>query len=94
MSDLEETLNELLRADAARDLAELNYLDVDTSHDKRRADSELEAAVYAQLEADSMLDAYLDEVWDVTFNVRVCSACLNHQPEGCGYCRDYDEAVE
>lgn len=73
MSHLEELIGNLLTAGADLSRVELDYLDADTSHDKKRANAALESAVYAQFEADGMLDDHLDEVWRVTFNETFCN---------------------
>ena len=97
-NDIERLIDNLLRTEADLDRAELHYLDADTSQDLIAARRVHEAAVYAHMQADDVLDVSLEEAWAPVFGERfaLCAMCgtdRNALTGGCGYCRDYDEAT-
>lgn len=95
--DIEILVDELVRRQ--RDLSDIEAYYVGAEHSEVDGwlRAEHESRVAAEHEADQMLDAALDEVFEQTFNAvtdEKCSQCRSVHEWGCGYCKDYDEACD
>jgi hypothetical protein len=98
-NDIEQLCEALVNAQRDLECLELNYVGAPEEH-MPWLRQEHERCVYAEHEADGMLDAALDEVFEQTFDMTPvyvkpkCSFCQNVHAWGCGYCEDYDPATE